>query len=158
MRGHRIEPAVSSQAATILVADDDEDDQVLAADALREAGVSNPLRFVRNGDELMNYLRHCGEYASLPPYPRPGLLLLDLNMPRKDGREALREIKADPQLRSIPVVVLTTSDSREDVDLVYALGGNSFISKPVTFDGLVKALRTLSDYWFRVAKLPGAHR
>jgi CheY-like chemotaxis protein len=113
---------------------------------------------VCNGEELMNYLRHRGEFASPAYAPRPGLLLLDLNMPRKDGREALREIKADPQLRSIPVVVLTTSDTREDIDLVYALGGNSFISKPVTFEGLVKALRTLGEYWFRVAKLPGAHR
>lgn len=151
-------PAALNEAATILVADDDEDDQVFAADALREAGVLNPLRFVCNGEELMNYLRHRGEFASPAYAPRPGLLLLDLNMPRKDGREALREIKTDPQLRSIPVVVLTTSDTREDVDLIYALGGNSFISKPVTFEGLVKALRTLGEYWLRVAKLPGAHQ
>jgi CheY-like chemotaxis protein len=155
--GSRIPPTIGD-APTILLADDDEDDQVFAAEGLREAGVLNPLRFVSNGEELMNYLRHRGEYATSPPAARPGLLLLDLNMPRKDGREALREIKADPELRSIPVVILTTSDTREDVDLVYALGANSFISKPVTFDGLVKALRTLGEYWFRVAKLPGAQR
>jgi CheY-like chemotaxis protein len=92
----------------------------------------------------------------LPLGTRPGLLILDLNMPRKDGREALREIKDDPRLRSIPVIVLTTSDTQEDVDLIYALGGNSFITKPVTFDGLVNSLRILGHYWFRVAKLPGA--
>jgi CheY-like chemotaxis protein len=141
----------------ILMADDDEDDQMLVADALRQAGIPNPLRFVGNGEELMSYL-HRQDFASLPSAPRPGLLLLDLNMPRKGGREALREIKADPSLRSIPVVVLTTSDTQEDVDLSYALGANSFISKPVSFDGLVRSMKILGHYWFQIAKLPGPAR
>ena len=141
----------------ILMADDDEDDQLLVADALRQAGIPNPLRFVGNGEELMSYL-HRQDFASLPSAPRPGLLLLDLNMPRKGGREALREIKADPSLRSIPVVVLTTSDTQEDVDLSYALGANSFISKPVSFDGLVRSMKILGHYWFQIAKLPGPAR
>jgi CheY-like chemotaxis protein len=140
--------ASGSEAPAILVADDDDDDRMLVSDALREAGFLNPLRFVRNGEELMIHLRS--------PAPHPGLLLLDLNMPRKDGREALREIKADPQLRSIPVVVLTTSDAREDVDLVYALGGNSFVSKPVTFVGLVKVMKIVGDYWLGAVTLPAA--
>ena len=118
----------------------------------------NPLRFVRDGEELMSYLQCREELTAGALRSRPGLLLLDLNMPRKDGREALREIKGDPRLRSIPVVVLTTSDTQEDVELVYALGGNSFISKPVTFDGLMKSLKILGHYWFQVAKLPGTSR
>jgi CheY-like chemotaxis protein len=150
--------AIGGEAPVILMADDDEDDQMLVADALRQAGILNPLRFVSDGEELMRYLRGREEFASLPSAPRPGLLLLDLNMPRKGGREALREIKADPSLRSIPVVVLTTSDMQDDVDLSYALGANSFISKPVTFDGLVNSLQILGHYWFQVAQLPGASR
>jgi CheY-like chemotaxis protein len=151
-----VESDLGGEARIILVADDDEDDQILVADAFREAGILNPLRFVRNGEELMSYLQRRENPDSLPPGTRPGLLILDLNMPRKDGREALREIKDDPHLRSIPVIVLTTSDTQEDVDLIYALGANSFITKPVTFDGLVNSLRILGHYWFRVAKLPGA--
>jgi CheY-like chemotaxis protein len=151
-----LKTAIGAEAPIILMADDDEDDQMLVADALRHAGILNPLRFVGNGEELMSYLHHREEFASLPSAPRPGLLLLDLNMPRKGGREALREIKADPSLRSIPVVVLTTSGMQDDVDLSYALGANSFISKPVTFDELVNSLKILGDYWFQVAKLPGA--
>jgi CheY-like chemotaxis protein len=131
---------------------------MLVADAFRQAGIFNPLRFVRDGEELMGYLRRREELPALPGGTRTALLLLDLNMPRKDGREALREIKGDPRLRSIPVVVLTTSDTQEDVDLVYALGGNSFISKPVTFDGLVSSMKILGHYWFQVAKLPGSSR
>jgi CheY-like chemotaxis protein len=150
--------AIGIETPTILMADDDEDDQMLVADALRQAGILNPLRFFANGEELMSYLHRREEGASLPLAPRPGLLLLDLNMPRKGGREALREIKADPRLRSIPVVVLTTSGMQDDVDLSYALGANSFISKPVTFDGLVKSLQILGHYWFQIAKLPGASR
>jgi len=151
-----LEADLGRDAPIILVADDDEDDRMLVADAFREAGILNPLRFVRDGEELMSYLRRRAEPVSMPSGTRPGLLLLDLNMPRKDGREALREIKGDPRLSSIPVVVLTTSDTQEDVDLIYALGGNSFVSKPVTFDGLVKSLKILGHYWFRVAKLATA--
>jgi CheY-like chemotaxis protein len=143
------------RSITILMADDDEDDRVLAADALRDARLANEMRFAVDGEDLMQYLRGEGPYAPEDvETPWPGLILLDLNMPRKDGREALAEIKADPVLRRIPVVALTTSRAEEDIVRTYDLGVNSFISKPVTFDGLVAAMRTLSHYWFDLVELP----
>lgn len=143
---------------TILLADDDEDDRLLAEDALRESRLANELRFVEDGEELMDYLCQRGKYAEPGAAPRPGLILLDLNMPRKDGREALREIKNDPELRSIPVVILTTSKAHEDILRTYDLGVNSFITKPVTFDGLVDIMRLLGRYWFEIVELPPAER
>jgi CheY-like chemotaxis protein len=142
---------------TILLADDDADDRVLAQDALKESRLANDLRFVENGEELMNYLMRRGPYENPEASPTPGLILLDLNMPRKDGREALREIKSNPELRSIPVVVLTTSKAEEDIYRSYDLGVNSFITKPVTFDGLVNVMRALGKYWFEIVELPGYH-
>ena len=142
---------------TILLADDDADDRVLAHDALKESRLANDLRFVENGEELMDYLLRRGPYEDPEKSPTPGLILLDLNMPRKDGREALREIKSDPQLRSIPVVVLTTSKAEEDIYRSYDLGVNSFITKPVTFDGLVNVMRALGKYWFEIVELPAHH-
>jgi CheY-like chemotaxis protein len=138
----------------ILMADDDEDDRLLAADALLLSKLANKLITVNDGEELMDYLRHRGKHAPPAVSPRPGLVLLDLNMPRKDGREALREIKSDPELRSIPVVILTTSKGEEDIERGYNLGANSFITKPVTFDGLVESLRVATEYWFQVVQLP----
>ncbi|HEX8831540.1 MAG TPA: response regulator, partial [Longimicrobium sp.] len=132
---------------TILMADDDEDDRLLATEALAESRLSNELRCVEDGVELMDYLHRRGRYAPPASAPRPGLILLDLNMPRKDGREALREIKSDPLLRSIPVVVLTTSRADEDIARSYDLGANSYIAKPVTFEGLVDVVRALGRYW-----------
>jgi CheY-like chemotaxis protein len=143
-----------SRAITILMAEDDADDRVLARDAMQESRSVNRLRFVEDGQELMDYLTRSGTYAKREA-PRPGLILLDLNMPRKDGREALREIKSDPDLRHIPVVVLTTSKTEEDVARAYDLGANSFITKPVTFDGLVEIVRTIDKYWFNIVELPG---
>jgi CheY-like chemotaxis protein len=143
-----------SRAITILMAEDDADDRVLARDAMQESRSANHLRFVEDGQELMDYLTRSGMYAKREA-PRPGLILLDLNMPRKDGREALREIKNDPDLRHIPVVVLTTSKTEEDVARAYDLGANSFITKPVTFDGLVEIVRTIDKYWFNIVELPG---
>jgi CheY-like chemotaxis protein len=143
---------------TILLADDDADDRMLTRDALAESRLANDLRFVEDGEELMDYLLCRGKYASPGSCPKPGLILLDLNMPRKDGREALREIKAHPDLRSIPVVVLTTSKAEEDIYRTYNLGVNSYITKPVTFDGLVKVMRALSQYWFEIVELPGLSR
>jgi CheY-like chemotaxis protein len=141
---------------TILMADDDEDDRVLTADALKDARLANEMRFVVDGEDLMHYLRGEGAYANGEiDAPWPGLILLDLNMPKKDGREALAEIKADPVLRRIPVVVLTTSKAEEDIVRTYDLGVNSFISKPVTFEGLVSAMRTLTHYWFDLVERPG---
>jgi len=139
---------------TILLADDDADDRVLAQDALKESRLANDLRFVENGEELMDYLLRRGQYADPETSPKPGVILLDLNMPRKDGREALREIKSNPELRSIPVVVLTTSKAEEDIYRSYDLGVNSFITKPVTFDGLVNVMKTLGKYWFEIVELP----
>ncbi len=143
---------------TILMADDDADDRMLAADAMRESRLGNSLRCVEDGQELMDYLTRRGKYAIIDA-PRPGLILLDLNMPRKDGRQALEEIKNDPDLRRIPVVILTTSKTEEDVFRSYDLGANSFITKPVTFDGLVEIVRALGVYWFKIVELPGgAHQ
>ena len=136
------------------MAEDDEDDRFLAAEALKEARLSNPLVFVHDGEELMEYLHARGDYASPKSAPRPGLILLDLNMPRKDGRQALKEIKADPELRQIPVVVLTTSKADEDIQRIYDLGVNSFITKPVTFESLVDVMKTLHRYWFEIVALP----
>jgi CheY-like chemotaxis protein len=140
---------------TILMADDDEDDRVLTADALNRSRLINDLRFVVDGEDLMHYLRRQGAYGhGGVPAPRPGLILLDLNMPKKDGREALGEIKTDPDLRRIPVVVLTTSRAEEDIVRTYDLGVNSFVSKPVTFDELASAMQQLACYWFDLVELP----
>ena len=143
---------------TILMADDDADDRLMTKDALEEAKLANDIRFVENGEELMDYLRHYGKYSSLQDFPRPGLILLDLNMPKKDGREALAEIRSDPNLRPIPVVVLTTSKAEEDIYRTYDLGVNSFITKPVSFEGLVEVMRTLGKYWFEIVRLPSDDR
>ncbi len=138
----------------ILMADDDDDDRLLAKDALSECKVDGNLRFVENGEELMDYLFRRGKYQEIGNAPRPGLILLDLNMPRKDGREALKEIKADPDLRRIPVVVLTTSKADTDVGAVYELGANSFISKPFQFEALVNVMKLIGQYWLQTVELP----
>lgn len=138
---------------TILIAEDDPDDRYLAKEALSESRLANTLIFVEDGEELLQFLRHEGTYAAAKP-PRPGIILLDLNMPRKDGREALHEIKADPHLRRIPIVVLTTSKAEEDILRSYDLGVSSFIVKPVTFEGLVTIMQTLGRYWFEIVELP----
>jgi len=139
---------------TILMADDDADDRRLTKDALDESRLANDLRFVENGEELLEYLRRKGKYADAEDAPRPGLILLDLNMPRMDGRTALKEIKADPELRQIPITVLTTSKADEDIFRSYDLGVNSYIVKPVTFEALVDILQTLEKYWFEIVELP----
>ena len=143
----------TSDSITILMADDDCDDRLMAEDAMRESRLGNTFRCVEDGQELMDYLTRKGKYA-VEDAPRPGLILLDLNMPRKDGRQALKEIKSDPDLRRIPVVILTTSKTEEDVLRSYDLGANSFITKPVTFDRLVDIVRTLGSYWFEIVELP----
>jgi two-component system response regulator len=142
------------------MAEDDEEDRELTRDALVQAKVTNELRFVVDGQELMHYLRREGAYAEPGvAAPRPGIILLDLNMPKKDGREALAEIKADPALRQIPVVVLTTSNDEQDVVRTYDLGVSGFITKPATFGGLVEALRGWRRYWLETVELPnGAGR
>jgi CheY-like chemotaxis protein len=141
---------------TIVLADDDEDDLQMTRDALLQSRLGNDLHFALDGEDLMDYLLRRGRYADPADSPAPGLILLDLNMPRKDGREALSEIKSNPDLRKIPVVVLTTSRAEEDVFRTYDLGVSSFITKPVTFAGLVEAMKVLSEYWFEIVELPSA--
>ncbi len=142
------------QPIVILMADDDADDRMLTKEALEESRVLNDLRFVEDGEELMDYLARRGKYANPERSPRPGLILLDLNMPKKDGREALKEIKENPEFRRIPVVVMTTSQAEEDIFRSYDLGASSFITKPVTFDRLVELMKTLGDYWVEFVRLP----
>ena len=142
------------KAITILMADDDPDDRMLTRDALTESHLLNDFETVEDGEDLMDYLLHRGKFSGDQERPYPGLILLDLNMPRKDGREALKEIKSHPDLRSIPVVVMTTSKAEEDILSTYDLGVNSFITKPVTFEGLVDVLKVIGRYWFGVVELP----
>jgi len=138
----------------ILMADDDADDRLLAQDAMHESRVLNELHFVENGVELLSYLRGDDGYSDRTLYPMPGLILLDLNMPKMDGREALAAIKADLSLRRIPVVILTTSKADGDMMKGYDLGAASYITKPVTFDALVELMRTLGKYWVEFVELP----
>ena len=144
----------SVRRRTILMADDDGEDCALVRDALRETGRPCNLYFVRNGEELFDYLHHRGEYEEGHSAPPPDLILLDLKMPRKDGRETLRELKSDPHWRHIPVVTLTTSTANDDVDFCYKMGVNTYVTKPATFRELVKLLEMLTKYWFEVAELP----
>ena len=139
---------------TILLADDDEEDLQMTLEALRENRLGNDMRITRDGEELMDYLLQRGDYSDPADAPTPGLILLDLNMPKKDGREALAEIKRDSRLRQIPVIVLTTSKVEEDIVRTYDLGVNSFITKPVTFAGLVDAMKVMAQYWFEIVELP----
>ena len=136
------------------MADDDEDDRLLTQDALAESRVLNELHFVEDGVELLEYLERRGKFEDKTTSPRPGLILLDLNMPRMDGREALEAIKANPNLKGIPVVILTTSKQEEDMVKGYNLGAASYITKPVTFDGLVDLMKTLGKYWVEFVELP----
>ena len=138
----------------ILMAEDDEDDRLLAQDAFDESRLANPLVFVNDGEELLDYLYHRGRYTAAEHFPLPGLILLDLNMPKKDGREALQEIKADVNLKHIPIIVLTTSREEEDVLRSYSLGVSSFITKPVTFEQLVEVIQCIGQYWFEIVALP----
>lgn len=143
---------------TILMADDDAEDREFAREALEEARVANPIHFVEDGEQLLDYLNRRGRFSSLEGQPLPGLILLDLNMPRMDGREALAQIKMNPDLRRTPVVILTTSKAEEDVLRSYDLGVNSFITKPVDFDSLVDLMKTLGRYWFEIVELPRSSR
>lgn len=139
---------------SILMADDDPDDRMMTQEAFEEAKLGNSLDFVEDGEQLMDYLYRREEYSSLKDIPLPGLILLDLNMPKKDGREALKEIKDDPKLRRIPIIVLTTSKSEEDVFRSYDIGVSSFITKPVSFESLIDIVKTLKKYWLEIVILP----
>jgi len=139
----------------ILIAEDDEDDYLLTLEALKEAGVDTPVKWVKDGEELMGYLEPIGTTGQKSSPEFPSLILLDLNMPRKDGREVLDEIKKNKALRKIPIVVLTTSEAETDINHAYDLGVNSYIQKPVRFNEFVEVVKVLSHYWFHVVKLPG---
>ncbi|MDH5237238.1 MAG: response regulator [Acidimicrobiia bacterium] len=143
----------SARPITIVLADDDPDDRFMAQEALEASLLTNELVMLEDGEQLMDYLLGHNDYADAGP-GEPGLILLDLNMPRKDGREALEEIKTDPRLRRIPVVVLTTSKAEEDILRTYDLGVNSFITKPVTFDRLVEVMKEVGRYWLEIVELP----
>jgi len=136
------------------MADDDADDRQMTKEAFEEARLANDLRFVEDGVELLDYLNRRGKYADPADSPRPSLILLDLNMPRKDGREALRELKGDPRFRPIRVVILTTSKAEEDIARTYDLTATSYIAKPVTFESLVDVVRALGKYWLEIVELP----
>jgi two-component system response regulator len=139
---------------TILMADDDPDDRQLTKEAFEEAKLANELRFVEDGVELLDYLNRRGKYSDPGSSPRPGIILLDLNMPRKDGREALQELKADPRFRAIRVIIMTTSKAEEDILRTYNLSAASYITKPVTFEALVDVIKTLGKYWLEIVELP----
>ena len=144
----------SKSKVSILIADDDPDDRMLLEDAFRENGFTNELHFVEDGEQLLAFLRREGQWAEQAGEPYPGLVLLDLNMPKMDGREALRHMKADERFRTIPVVVLTTSKAEEDILRTYVTGVNSFMTKPVTFEGLMEVVRILANYWIQNVQLP----
>jgi two-component system, response regulator len=143
---------------TILVIDDDPADQFLVQEAMRTANLHYDLRLVSDGDEAIEYVYHRGRYSDGRKAPRPDLILLDLNMPRLNGRHVARAIKADPNFRAIPIVVLTTSRLEQDVEELYQTGVNSYIRKPANFDEFTEALRDLSTYWLGRATLPAGHR
>ncbi|MCH1913536.1 response regulator [Leptospira noguchii] len=138
----------------ILVAEDDPDDRLLMKDGFRENNLANPLHFVKDGEELFEFLQNEGEYSDILKYPKPGIILLDLNMPRMDGREALKTIKSMPKLKKIPVIVLTTSREEEDMFKTYDLGANSFIRKPVEFEAFLETIQALGKYWLEIVELP----
>lgn len=144
----------NNQTIGILIADDDAEDRMLIKEALEESRLKNKLQFVENGEELMDYLYNRNKFTNKEKYPTPGLILLDLNMPKKDGREALKEIKETESLKLIPVVILTTSKAEEDILRTYDLGVSSFITKPVTFSALVDVMKTISKYWLEIVELP----
>lgn len=140
-----------SELVSILLVDDNADDVELTLSALRKTKMANHVTVVGDGVEAMKYLRNEGQYSSAP---EPSLVLLDLNMPKKDGREVLAEMKADLRLRKIPVVILTTSESEEDITKSYDLHANCYVSKPVDLSQLVKVVQTLEHFWFGIVKLP----
>jgi CheY-like chemotaxis protein len=145
---------IATRPLTILLADDDEEDRELAREAMRASHLANEMKFAVDGQDLLDYLRHQGRWTDPADSPRPGIVLLDLNMPKMDGREALADIKADESLRRIPIVILTTSNDEADVLRTYDLGVNSFITKPVTFAGLVDVMRAWTRYWIEIVDLP----
>jgi CheY-like chemotaxis protein len=145
---------MNKRRLNIMIAENDEDDRTLVRFAFDECKLSNTIHFVEDGEQLLDYLHHRGSYANSVDLIRPDLILLDLGLPRVNGHEALKEIKSDPKLRSIPVVIFTTSRSTKDINSTYSMGANSFIVKPVSFDGLIEVMNGLAAYWSEVTELP----
>lgn len=144
----------SARPQIILVVEDSDDDYFATARAFKKAGLANPVRRCTNGDQALDYLLRRGDYADAQQSPRPGMVLLDLNLPGTDGREVLRVLKREPHLAAIPVIVLTTSNAPQDIERCYACGANSYMQKPVDLHGFVLAMTRLKQYWFEVAVLP----
>ncbi|MDF1769148.1 response regulator [Maricaulis sp.] len=143
-----------NQLLTILMVDDDPDDRLLFKEACEEVRLRNPLDFLENGEQLVDYLKRRGNYADREGAPFPGIILLDLNMPLKDGREALEEIKADAELRHIPIIVLTTSKDEDDILSSYGLGASSYIVKPISLDRLMRVVNSIGEYWVQIVEVP----
>ncbi|MCC6561061.1 MAG: response regulator [Xanthomonadales bacterium] len=150
--------AKTKRELPVLVVDDDADDRMLFAEAFAYAKLENPVAFVENGEELLDYLRNQREYADADAFPTPGLILLDLNMPRKSGREALREIRADAALRHLPIVVVSTSRSEDEIRHCYAEGANAFASKPASHAGFMRLIHSLGEHWLSLVELPNPAR
>jgi len=144
----------NSHLFTIMMVDDDPDDRLLFKEACAEVRLRNPLDFLENGEQLVDYLKRRGDYADLKDKPFPGIILLDLNMPLKDGREALEEIKADAALRHIPIIVLTTSKDEDDILSSYGLGASSYIVKPISLDRLMRVVNSIGEYWVEIVSVP----
>ena len=139
---------------TILMVDDDPDDRLLFKEACEEVHLRNPLEFLENGEQLVDYLKRRGTYSDLEGEPYPGIILLDLNMPLKDGREALEEIKNDAELRHIPIIILTTSKDEDDILSSYGLGASSYIVKPISLDRLMRVVNSIGEYWVQIVEVP----
>lgn len=141
---------------TILLVEDNIDDHDATIRSFKAAHLHNPVQWCRTGKDALDYLKNEGVHAQGPAEPRPALILLDLNMPGLDGRRVLTIVKQDPALKSIPIIILTTSSDERDVTECYEQGASTYIQKPVDFDGLIRAVSRIKDYWFDVALLPGS--
>jgi CheY-like chemotaxis protein len=137
-----------------MIVEDNDDDFIATMRAFKKANLVNPVRRCTNGDQALDYIFQRGEFSAPGTAPRPSLILLDLNLPGTDGREVLRTIKAAPDLQKIPAIVLTTSNAEQDIERCYAAGANSYVKKPVDFEGFIRAIARLSEYWLEVAILP----
>lgn len=145
---------VGRRSQTILIVEDNDDDFFATARAFKKVELVNPVQRCTNGDQALDYLFRRGEFSDPDKAPRPGIVLLDLNLSGTDGRQVLRAVKADPDLKKIPVIVLTTSRARQDIERCYADGANSYIQKFMDMVGFVQAITRLKEYWFEVAILP----
>lgn len=143
-----------TQSQSILLVEDNQDDYEATSRAFKKANLCNPIVWCRSGQAALDYLRRAGAGKEAPMHSRPGLVLLDLNMPGMDGRKTLEAIKQDEALKQVPVIILTTSADERDIQACYQSGANTYVQKPVSFDGLIEAIRRLKAYWFEIALLP----